>query len=201
MAQLLFQGGRSDSPGSVDDKKNYITLLREIRSAFDNNQGKRLFLTAAVSAGQHYIDQGYDVAAMSPLMDLINVMTYDFHGWWPGHSFTGHNSPLFSTDEEKNTDHPGHNLNTDFAIQYWIENGADPSKLLLGMGAYGRGFLLADPKDNGFYAPARGPIEAGPYTQQAGFWGYNEFCEKMKSEPGQWEIFRVSFTSKPRMNA
>lgn len=187
-------GGRADSPGLPEDKRNYITLLQEIRSAFDQNEGKRLLLTAAVSAGQKYIDEGYDVSAMSPLMDLINVMTYDFHGWWPDHSFTGHNSPLFSMEEEKDPNHPGHNLNTDFAIQYWIQNGAEPSKLLLGMGAYGRGFVLADPEDNGLYASANGPIEAGRYTQQAGFWGYNEYCEKIKSEPGQWEIFRVILT-------
>ena len=78
-------GGRSDSPGSSEDYKNYITLLKEIRTAFDETEGQRLLLTAAVSAGQSTIDKGYDVAAMAPLMDLINVMTYDYHGWWPGH--------------------------------------------------------------------------------------------------------------------
>ena len=52
----------------------------------------------------------------------------------------------------------------DFAVNYWIENGADPSKLILGMGLYGRGFVLNNPVDNGFYAGAIQPITAGPYV-------------------------------------
>ena len=60
------------------------------------------------------------------------------------------------------------------------------------MAAYGRGFMLQDPNSKGYYAEASGPIEAGPYTRQQGFWGYNEFCQKMKSEPDQWSIFRVN---------
>jgi hypothetical protein len=44
------------------------------------------------------------------------------------------------------------------------------------MPLYGRGFTLSDPDDNGLYAPAPQPIDAGPYTGTAGFWGYNEVC-------------------------
>jgi chitinase len=67
-------------------------------------------------------------------------------------------------------------------------------KLLLGVGAYGRGFRLKDPSDTGFYAPATAGIEQGPYTRQAGFWGYNEFCEKMQGEQSQWTFVRVSLS-------
>lgn len=42
------------------------------------------------------------------------------------------------------------------------------------MGSYGRGFTLNDPAINGFYAKANQPIPAGPYTREAGIWGYNE---------------------------
>ena len=52
--------------------------------------------------------------------------------------------------------------------------GADPSKLILGMPLYGHGFTLNDPSKHGFYDLAYQPIPAGPYTQQAGTWGYNE---------------------------
>ena len=44
--------------------------------------------------------------------------------------------------------------------------GAEPAKLLLGIGAYGRGFNLADPADNGFYAPATSGIDAAMYTNR-----------------------------------
>jgi len=189
-----YPGGRDDSPGSPEDKKNYITLLKELRSAFDANKGRRLLLSAAVSAGKANIDKAYDVAAMSPHMDFINVMTYDFHGPWE--HFTGENSPLYAMPEENDPDHPGHNLNTDFAMKYWIEKGAEPSKLLLGMAAYGHGFILADEKENGFYAKTNGPIEGGPYTRERGMWGYNEYCEFMKGDP-QWEFHRNDWSVAP----
>ena len=31
------------------------------------------------------------------------------------------------------------------------------------------------------------------YTSTAGFWGYNEFCEKMRTEKPQWTVVRVGF--------
>ncbi len=56
-------GGRPDSPGRpVQDKDNFVLLLRDLRAAFDlaeaagRAQG-RLLLTAAVSAGKDYIDR------------------------------------------------------------------------------------------------------------------------------------------------
>ncbi len=86
-------------------------------------------------------------------------------------------------------------MNTNFSINYWLELGARPSQLVLGVGTYGRGFNLANPEDNGFYAPATSGIDAGLYTGQAGFWGYNEFCEKVWPEISTWTISVVSFFS------
>ena len=63
----------------------------------------------------------------------------------------------------------------------------------MGMATYGRGFRLADSTDDGFYAPANGPIDAGMYTGSAGFWGYNEFCEKMQTESNQWAFHKVYY--------
>merc|ERR1712013_723538 len=84
-------GGRDDSEGRPEDKENFGALLREIREEFDKHS---LMLTAAVSAGFSTVDQGLDVPTMATTLDYINIMTYDYHGWWTGHAFTGHNSPL-----------------------------------------------------------------------------------------------------------
>ena len=75
---LLKKGGREDSPGSVEDKANFASLLREMRPVFDQHG---LLITAAVSAGKNTIDKAYDVPTMSQTLDYINVMSYDFHGW------------------------------------------------------------------------------------------------------------------------
>ena len=110
---------------------------------------------------------------------------------WENHAFTGHNSPLYARPDELDETSPGFNFNTDFSVKYWLQKGAKKSQLLLGLGTYGRGFRLENPSENGLYAPATGGIDAGYYTSTAGFWGYNEYCEKMLTEQSQWTIVRV----------
>lgn len=51
-----------------------------------------MILTAAVSAGKQTIDSAYDISEMAKYLDLLNVMTYDFHGSWE--SQTHHHSSL-----------------------------------------------------------------------------------------------------------
>ena len=116
----------------------------------------------------------------------------NFNDRWDDHTYTGHNSPLYSIPEELDPLHPGYLRNTNFSMHYWNQLGARKDQLLLGMAAYGRGFMLTDPSDDGLYASANGPIDGGIYTGQAGFWGYNEFCEKMQTEFSQWQFHRVS---------
>lgn len=84
-------------PRGADDRAAYVSLLRELRMAFEG-EGKssgqpRLLLTAAVPASFEAIAAGYDVPEIAKYLDFINVMTYDFHGQWE--RTVGHNSPLF----------------------------------------------------------------------------------------------------------
>ena len=161
-----YPGGRDDSEGRPEDKENFGALLREIREEFDKHS---LMLTAAVSAGFSTVDQGLDVPTMASTLDYINIMTYDYHGWWKGHAFTGHNSPLYGSPQEDDEDSPGYRQNIEFTINYYLDAGAKRSQILLGMAAYGRGFELCDPETNSLYACATGGIEPGSWTQAAGY--------------------------------
>lgn len=64
-------------------------------------------------------------------------------------------------------------------MRYWIELGAPPSKLVMGMPLYGQSFTLADPKNNGLNAKAPGPGTAGEFTRAAGFLAYYEICDRI----------------------
>lgn len=65
----------------------------------------------------------------------------------------------------------------DATIKLYLSSGAPPNKLVLGLGLYGRTFLLKDPSNPGINAPAHPTAFAGRYTREDGFLGYNEVGE------------------------
>lgn len=176
--------------GRPEDKQNFATLCREMRDEFDKHG---YLLTAAVSAGEFTILDSYDVPSISQSLHFINIMAYDFHGAWD--PYTGHHAALARLPTESGNDTK---LNVKHAVETWLSLGAPREKLILGMGTYGRGFMLQHAEENGLYAPVTGGITGGPYTNEAGFWGYNEICEIFFGrEQGQWTIVRQQHYDSP----
>lgn len=166
------------------DKQNFVRLLRELHQAF---QPEGYLLTAAVSAGKWFIEPAYDIAQVSKYLDLINLMAYDYHGGWE--TKTGMNAPLFGSPvyDTKGDDAL---LNVNWSVNYWLQQGADREKLMLGVGSYGRSFTLDKPGVNGINAPASQKGQQGPYTREPGSLGYNEICESFQRQPHSWTIVR-----------
>lgn len=100
-------------------------------------------------------------------MDFINLMTYDLHGSWDGK--TGQNAPLHLGRADTNAE-----LSQEACVQAWINAGANPAKLFLGVGFYGRSFTLSNAAQNRLAAPTSGPGMAGPYSREAGMLTYLE---------------------------
>jgi len=160
--------------GVPEDKANFASLLKEMRSEFDKHA---YLLSAAVSAGEATIRTAYDVPALANYLDFINVMAYDFHGAWD--MKTGHHSPMYKSP----LDPPQFDtFNVNHSIHFWISEGAPREKLILGIGSYGRGVLLDNESQHGLYAPGSQPLPQGPFTREVGYWGYNEICEFLKED-------------------
>ncbi|XP_037083222.1 acidic mammalian chitinase-like [Pollicipes pollicipes] len=109
-------------------------------------------------------------------------MAYNYHGKWQ--PFTGHVAPMYAShlDIQHGNGYQFYNVN--YTIHHYLEGGADPSKVVVGIPFHGNGFSLQSPGQHGLYAPVSGPMPRCPYTRQAGDCGFNELCELYFTKPG-----------------
>ncbi len=56
----------------------------------------------------------------------ITFKIWNFIPRWEGHTYTGHNSPLYVRPEsgELDSESPGFQFNTNFSVNYWLQLGA-----------------------------------------------------------------------------
>ena len=62
----------------------------------------------------------------------------------------------------------------EWAANYWHSNGCPKEKLIIGLGTYGRGFLLCNPSETQIGSCAKDGCAAGTYTREKGFLAYYE---------------------------
>ncbi|MCS6995181.1 MAG: glycosyl hydrolase family 18 protein [Anaerolineales bacterium] len=128
----------------------FKNLMAALRARFGSE-----LVTAAVPAGYANINAA-NYGGAAQYVDWYNVMTYDFFGAWD--KTTAPHSPLYS--------YPGipiAQFYSDYAIQLYKSKGVPASKLLLGVGFYGRGWTGVTQSAPGGSAtgPAQGTYEPG----------------------------------------
>ena len=72
----------------IQTRDNHILLCTSLKLFFDEKPHNLCDISSSI-----HLDQAYDVPTMSETLDFINVMTYDYHGWWDNHHFTGNYLP------------------------------------------------------------------------------------------------------------
>lgn len=136
-------------------KNAFSTMMKAMRAEFGDD-----LVTAAVTADAS--DGGKieaaDYGEAAKYIDWYNVMTYDFFGAWAKNGPTAPHSPLTSYDGI-----PQQGFNSAEAIAKFKAAGVPASKLLLGIGFYGRGWTGVTQSAPGGTAtgPAAGTYEAG----------------------------------------
>ncbi|MFE2057711.1 glycoside hydrolase family 18 protein [Streptomyces sp. NPDC059446] len=134
----------------------YGDVLSALRSKFGADNLVTSAITADASEGGKLDAVDYGGAAQ--YVDWYNPMTYDFFGAWEAKGPTAPHSPLTSY-----TGIPKEGFDSDAAISNLKAQGVPASKLLLGIGFYGRGWTGVTQDEPGGTATgaAAGKYEAG----------------------------------------
>ncbi|MFJ5130482.1 glycoside hydrolase family 18 protein [Streptomyces sp. NPDC088555] len=141
-------------------REAYGNLLAALRAKFGTNN----LVTSAISADAS--DGGkidaVDYGGAAQYVDWYNPMTYDFFGAWDAKGPTAPHSPLSSYDGI-----PKDGFNSEATIAKLKAQGVPASKLLLGIGFYGRGWTGVTQD-----APGDTATGAAPGTYEAGIEDY-----------------------------
>ena len=84
--------------GNAGDKRGLAQLIKQLKNAFKPNG---LTLVVSVSGYTEIAEKAYDFNVIDKNADMVNVMAYDYHGYWDG--VTSHHSPLKKLPNSKNT--------------------------------------------------------------------------------------------------
>jgi Chitinase len=142
----------------AEDKEHYTNLFRHLRQDLDSLAGitrMKYYVTTAVGGSQDYIDHT-EMDKVQQYTDYINVMSYDYAGGTD--SFSSHHTNLYVSSGDTNQ-YSAHR-----SIQAFLAAGVPPSKIVIGVAFYGKGWQMASNANNGLYQRAVKPARGGGFT-------------------------------------
>lgn len=165
-------GGESGTHHRRDDGTNFTLLLQEFRRQFaavdrDDGGPDDLLLTMAGPAS-HYRAQNFHLSEDHRYLDLVLIMTYDFHGSWE--RTTGHHTNLCTSPDDPSTD--TWRMSIDRSVKlYRDQYGVPAAKIVPGGAFYARGWKGVRSATNGLYERGSG---ASPGKYEPGYDYYRD---------------------------
>jgi len=130
--------GHAFAPG---DRHNFTLLLRALREAF----GDRYELSFAAGGFARCLLTSYEWPEISPLVDAVNVMTYDLVN--ANSPATGHLAPLYGS--------PGQQESVATAVRLLDSLGVPRQKIVIGAAFYARLWEGVPDTNNGLFQKGR----------------------------------------------
>ena len=102
-----------------EDKQNFTLLLQELRRAL----GQKKEISFAAGGFKWTLNQSIEWKLVMPLVDRVNLMSYDFN-----RAKSGHNTALYSTNDQLPS--------ADYFIKHLLTLGVPANKIVLGAAFY-----------------------------------------------------------------
>ena len=157
------------------DKRNFITLSRELRSALDaagKQDRKHYHITIAAGGSASYSDGGW-LKELSQSLDWINIMSYDYHMPWE-HLSAHHSALQGDLSDPEN----GKGMYAAATVERYLAQGVAPDKLVLGVPFYGYGWkgCPAGAAGDGQYQQCAGAADGG--NDGGASYGYSHLLQQ-----------------------
>lgn len=166
------------------DKNNFTELVKALRQEMGNNY----LLTFAAGGFVKYLEQSVDWDAVMPLVDFVNLMTYDLVGGYS--TVTGHHTPLndYRPDQES----------TSKAVNWLLDKKVPAKKLIIGAAMYARVWEHLPDTKHPLYQ--LGKFKQGvAYTDFANYFndtsGFKYYWDKKAKAPYQYNTAKKLFAT------
>ena len=130
--------GISGYPGhsyKPEDRENFTDLIVQLRKYMEKDD----ILSFAAGASNRFFENSIEWDKVMPLVDNVNLMTYDFYG--SGSTKTGHHTALSSNEFQDRS--------AESSIKSLINLGIDPKKIFIGGAFYIKTFKNVENINNG----------------------------------------------------
>lgn len=166
------------------DKDNFTELLKALRYEI----GKDYLLTFAAGGFVKYLEQSIDWDTVVPLVDFVNLMTYDLVGGYA--TVTGHHTPLHNQL-------PGEE-STSRCVNWLLDRKVPAEKLIAGAALYARVWENVPDTNHGLYQT--GKFKRGvAYSDFENYFsdtsGYKYYWDKKAKAPYQYSSSQKLFAT------
>lgn len=166
-----------EQSGVPADKHNYTVLMQQLRDTLNalGTHNKRTYLLTATFPSAPANQANYEWSSLIPVIDMFNLMTYDFFGSWsPVSNF---NAPLYASEQGDST------FNDTSSFQRLVRNcGVPANKINMGLPFYGRSFASC----TGLFQTFNG-VDNTTFSADAGIPEYYNILLNMSSFSYHWD--------------